>query len=197
MNSSKKTSSNQRQTQAERKETTRKKIIQSASQLFGSLGFENTSIDHIASDTGMTEGAIYHHYGNKLKLFLAVTEHQELMLVQRIIDLGEIKETNGLLQIWAEFLDACNQKEFVQIVLVDSPHVLGRERWKETTVMKQVEGLILSSPLMLHMQLSELDKQLLIRMLTTALAEAALTIAKNPDYDANLLLNKVIQFIMS
>lgn len=194
MNSSKKVSPNQRQTQAERREATRKKIILSASTLFGELGFENTSIDHIASDTGMTEGAIYHHFGNKLKLFTAVTEHQEMILVERINELGAMKEANGLMRIWGVFLDACNQKEFIQIVLVDSPHILGRERWKDTSVMKLVEGLILNSSVMLNMQLSELDKQLLIRMLTAALAEAALTIAKNPGYDANLLLNKVLHF---
>lgn len=194
MNTSRKEPSNRRQTQAERRKITRKKIIHSASQLFGARGFENTSISHIAADTGMTEGAIFHHYGNKLRLFSAVTEHQEMILVERIMALDPIKETNDLEQIWEVFLDTCNQKEFVQIVLVDSPHILGRERWQETSVIKLIERLILNSVTMHNMQLTELDKQLLIRMLTAALAEAALTIARNPDYDANLLFKKVIQF---
>lgn len=196
MSSSKKSSAHTRQTQAERRNTTQKKIINSASKLFGQQGFENTSIGHIAADTGMTEGAIYHHYGNKLKLFSAVTEHQELMLVKRITKLGSINDTNDLLQVWEVFLDMCNQREFTRIVLIDSPHILGRARWKNTEVMKQVDSLILNSPMMLSLQLTENDKQLLIRMLTAALAEAALTIAKKTDYDASLLVQKVVKFFI-
>jgi len=59
----------QKQLQGER---TRQRIIEAAAQLFVRKGFYGTSIADLAQATGLTKGALYHHFENKDALFFAV-----------------------------------------------------------------------------------------------------------------------------
>jgi len=55
-------------------ETTRRVLLETA---FGQIhrnGFRATSLDHILSETGLTKGALYHHFANKMLLGYAVVE---------------------------------------------------------------------------------------------------------------------------
>lgn len=180
---------------AERRELTQQKIIGHGSKLFGKQGFEQTSINQVARAAGLTEGAIYHHYGNKINLFNAVVEHREMLLTQDLAASDSIKDFGALMSMWDVFLQACKDPHFVQILLVDAPHVLGRDRWFKTSVLKQLDESLFESGLIKSMGLSEEDKTLLFHMLTAAVAEAALMIAKNPDYDAKPLLKKLMNIM--
>ena len=64
-------SKTQKQLQSER---TRQRIIEAAAQLFVRKGFYGTSIADVAQATGLTKGALYHHFENKDALFFAVIE---------------------------------------------------------------------------------------------------------------------------
>jgi TetR/AcrR family transcriptional repressor of nem operon len=55
-------------------EQTRERVIEEAAKLFVSKGFNGTSISALAKATGLTKGAIYHHYPSKGALFHAVLE---------------------------------------------------------------------------------------------------------------------------
>jgi AcrR family transcriptional regulator len=55
-------------------EQTKQKIITEATQLFVRKGFYGTSISDLAQATGLTKGALYHHFENKEALFFAVIE---------------------------------------------------------------------------------------------------------------------------
>lgn len=55
-------------------EQTQQKIIEAATQLFVRKGFYGTSISDLAQATGLTKGALYHHFENKDALFFAVIE---------------------------------------------------------------------------------------------------------------------------
>ena len=180
---------------AERRALTQKKVIDKACELFGEQGFDQTSVQHIARAAGMTEGAIYHHYGNKIKLFTAVVEHRERLLTQAMTASANIENLETLMSVWDVFLQACKDPHFVQILLIDAPHVLGRERWVTTSVLKQLSQSLFESDLTKDMALSEEDKTLLLHMLTAATAEAALMIAKNPSYDAKPLLKKMMSMM--
>lgn len=50
----------------------RRQIMQEAAKLFGSRGFEATTIRDIASAAGILGGSIYYHFGSKEDIFLAV-----------------------------------------------------------------------------------------------------------------------------
>ena len=63
------TSKTQKQRQSEQ---TQRQIIETAAQLFARKGFHGTSIADLAQTTGLTKGALYHHFENKDALFFAV-----------------------------------------------------------------------------------------------------------------------------
>jgi AcrR family transcriptional regulator len=190
-----KTEQKGKQAQAVRAAQTRSKIIEAAARLFGAMGFDHVAIDKIAAQAGVTEGAIYHHYANKMNLFRAVTEFQEASFVTKIAEIGNIEEVDLLLQGWQIFLQACKDPVFVQIVLVDSPRLLGRERWRESLVVRQVEQILIGSGLLNRQGLGEQDQQLLIRIWTAAMAEVALTLASKPDYDATPMFMMLINML--
>lgn len=52
-------------------EETRSLILMSAQKLFGSKGYDATSIRDIAKDAHVTKGAIYHYFGSKHELLIA------------------------------------------------------------------------------------------------------------------------------
>ena len=64
-------SKTQKQIQSEQ---TQQKIIEAATQLFVRKGFYGTSISDLAQATGLTKGALYHHFENKDAIFFAVIQ---------------------------------------------------------------------------------------------------------------------------
>lgn len=55
-------------------EKKRQNILNAASELFLSQGFEGTSMDQIAEQAGVSKQTVYSHFGNKEDLFTAIVE---------------------------------------------------------------------------------------------------------------------------
>ena len=51
---------------------TRQRILNTALDLFSSTGYERTSIADICSASGLSKGAVYHHFSSKQEIFLAL-----------------------------------------------------------------------------------------------------------------------------
>ena len=66
-----------RRTKAEAEET-RQKILDAAERLFFVDGVSRTSLELIANAAGVTRGAIYWHFKNKVELFEALHERVKL-----------------------------------------------------------------------------------------------------------------------
>ena len=83
-----------------------KKIIAAAQSEFMKQGFESASMRSIASQVGMTVGALYRHFPNKEELFAALVEPaiSELMeLYEQFRDKEyEMLKTATLEQLWKE-----------------------------------------------------------------------------------------------
>lgn len=58
----------------QRSEETRTKIMDSASKLFSTRGFNTASVDDICEEAGISKGAFYHHFESKQALFLALLD---------------------------------------------------------------------------------------------------------------------------
>ena len=163
-----------RRTQAERRETTRAAVLESAIRLFGEKGFADTSLEEIAADAGVTIRPIYHYFENKLGLFEAAKDAME----ERIIDTYERDASGELdaLAVWRDFITLCEDVAFRRILLVDGPTVLGRERWASSAVPRSVESILATSSIG-----GQPVSDLAARMLVGALIEAALAIAESDD----------------
>jgi TetR/AcrR family transcriptional regulator, acrAB operon repressor len=64
-------------------EQTRQRILAAARRAFARHGVTRTTLEHIAKIAGVTRGAIYWHFANKLALFQAMREQVSLPLVDR------------------------------------------------------------------------------------------------------------------
>ncbi|GLQ53404.1 TetR/AcrR family transcriptional regulator [Devosia nitrariae] len=120
----------QRQRQADRTAATRTKLIAAARDLFAEKGYAATSTPEVVAAAGVTRGALYHHFAEKLGLFRAVVEEEHALLAMTINaaaggddELGPIK---ALLQGGDAFLTAMQDPGRRRILLIDAPAVLGR-----------------------------------------------------------------------
>lgn len=67
-------------------ELTRQGIIRAAREVFLVRGVSRTTMEHIATQAGVTRGAIYWHFNNKTELFQAMREQVFLPLIDRMDD---------------------------------------------------------------------------------------------------------------
>jgi len=77
--------------QQERAVATRDRIVRSAAAIFDQRGYSNTSIDVIATEAGVTKGALYHHFTSKAEVANAVIELQYVIAqayAERALRLG-------------------------------------------------------------------------------------------------------------
>jgi AcrR family transcriptional regulator len=171
-------SSQPRLNQQQRTDSTIDLLVRSATRLFGERGYPNTSLEDIALDCNLTIGAIYHHFGNKKALFAAANEAAERRIIDTIEQVSESGVVEGdVLQLfqrrWQALLNLCNEAGFRQIVLIDSPNVLGRDRWVSSEVTRNMQSLAT-----LTAQRS-IELELTLRIMRGAAAEAILALAES------------------
>jgi AcrR family transcriptional regulator len=168
-----------RRTQAERRETTRVALMAAARRLFGERGFAAVSIEEIASEAGVTRGALYHHFDSKEALFGALFEALEQELVGRAL-----KAATAAANPWESlrhgaraFLEGVSETPTRRIVLLDAPAVLGWEKWREIDLRYGLGALKAALKAAMDagaMQERPIDP--LAHMLLGALTEAAMMI---------------------
>ena len=70
----------------ENAELTRQRLIDAARRVFLARGVSRTTMEHIAAQAGVTRGAIYWHFNNKIDLIHAMREQVFLPLIDRMDD---------------------------------------------------------------------------------------------------------------
>ena len=70
---------------AKRSERTRRVLLDSARELFTKHGYLHTSIQQLIDHAGVTRGALYYHYQDKVALFIAVYEEERVALIRETI----------------------------------------------------------------------------------------------------------------
>ena len=61
-----------------KQESTKKKILDAAFNVFVRNGFKDTTMSHIVNESGLSKGAIYHYYSSKKDLFISLIDHWEI-----------------------------------------------------------------------------------------------------------------------
>ena len=75
------------------KEKRKKQILDAAMKVFVSNGFENSRMDDIVYRSGLSKGAIYHHYSSKKELFLELIDVWEVQTFPRFYSKSEDGKT--------------------------------------------------------------------------------------------------------
>lgn len=135
-----------RQTQAERRAETQRALVVAARQLFATKGYAATSTPEIVAQAGVTRGALYHHFADKMALFAAVVGQEQTLLAMAVnaATAGEDQPgpVKALVAGGDAFLDAMQDPGRRQILLVDAPAVLGRARVDEMVAHNGLGTLI-------------------------------------------------------
>jgi AcrR family transcriptional regulator len=117
---------------AKEAEATRRLLIRRARKLFAKRGYASVSIDDLLEKTGLTRGALYHHFDGKAALFRAVVDAVEAEIAARALAAAAPEPPEKHLEAGlSALLDAVTEHEVRQIVLIDAPAVLGWEARRE------------------------------------------------------------------
>ncbi len=113
--------------------STRDQIIAAARELFAKDGYAGTSTEQLLQQTGISRGALYHHFKNKESLFEAVLDdlERELAGAAAKAAAGASDPISALRAGCASFLTEAAKPEVRQIVLVDAHSVVGWQKWRE------------------------------------------------------------------
>jgi TetR/AcrR family transcriptional regulator, transcriptional repressor of aconitase len=79
-------------------EARRSEILGAARGCFARYGYEGATVRRLEEATGLSRGAIFHHYRDKDSLFLAVAEDDAATMVETVA-------RNGLVQVMRDLLD--------------------------------------------------------------------------------------------
>ena len=129
------TSPRVRRTQADRSAATRDALVAAGRRLFAAQGFADVSTDAIAAEAGVTRGALYHQFADKLALFDAVVGAVEAEIAARLAEhvaaAGVTDPVAGMRLAVRTWLEICVEPESHRIALLDGPSFLGWARWRE------------------------------------------------------------------
>ncbi len=113
--------------------STRRALIEVATELFTERGYAGASLDEIVAGARVTKGALYHHFSGKQALFESVFERVEEQATKAIT-----RAVRGARDPWDKavaglrsFLDVVQQPDYRRIVIQEGPAVLGYERYRE------------------------------------------------------------------
>ena len=171
--------------QAERSQTTRRELLHAGRELFTEKGYAGATLDDLSERTGVTKGALYHHFRDKRELFRALFEELEKEMCDEIVAAAA---TAGA-DVWEQmrrgvdaFLDATQDPAKQRICLIDGPSVLGWETWRQ---IDEQYGYGLTKAIIE----AAMDAGVIVRrpveplahIFLAALSEAALQIARSDD----------------
>lgn len=118
---------------ARQAEVTRAKLLRRARRLFAARGYAGASTEDLVRTTGLTKGALYHHFGDKEGLFRAVVEHLEGEVADAVATAtaAEADPWRRLETACRAYLDASLRPDIERILVLDAPSVLGWHQWCE------------------------------------------------------------------
>lgn len=172
-----------RRTQAQRRASTRRALLDAARSLFAEKGYHGTAAEEIASRAGLTRGALYHHFEDKKDLFRVVVDEMEGEIDEEIeaAERAQSDLPRAVMAGYRAFLDAVLDPEMRRTFFLDGPSVLGWE-WREIdarhAVGKIEEGL---ESLIAEGHMEPQPVKPLARLINGALLEAAFFVAASDD----------------
>jgi AcrR family transcriptional regulator len=147
--------------------------------------FDQVSTEEVLTRSGVSRGALYHHFPSKLALFRAVFEASERRVLESVVAAAAAAATpfDALLESAKAYLHQCEtNEELRRIGLLQSRAVMGWEGWREAAAELGV-GVALAT-VTAGIEAGELpahDPETLALVLLGAMIEAATLIAVAED----------------
>lgn len=121
-------------------EGAREAILAAARGLFAENGFDATTTEAILERSGVSKGAMYHHFPGKLELFEAVYVQVEDESVARLVERARGETPLEIIRTGSHgyLAESAGDSDFVRIGLTQARPVLGFERWRELAAERGV-----------------------------------------------------------
>jgi AcrR family transcriptional regulator len=162
---------------------TQQRILDAATEVFATRGFSAATMADVVAGSGASIGSIYHHFGGKNELFLAIFKQMANAVDRRIEaameQAGEDADPRRIFEIHVRaYLDAMWENRRLARVLTSGDTPAGFEVVRRDRMQAAFRS---------WMAVLELDKslrgQVLSRVLVATMAESSLMVAgcENPD----------------
>ncbi|MCR9095005.1 MAG: TetR/AcrR family transcriptional regulator [bacterium] len=185
--------------QADRSAATRARVLDAAQALFAEQGYEATSTDAILEASGISRGALYHHFATKQAVFEAVFQRASDAAIERAVRGAPESPSplETLVQVCLRWLKEVRKPAVAAIVIEQGPQVLGWKRARDleaqTSLGLMIRGLERAE------QAGEVDVEsadLAARFLNAVLAEAALAIVHRRPRLSNAAIERSIRQVI-
>lgn len=183
--------------------STKRALVEVASELFTDQGYAGTSLDEIVAGARVTKGALYHHFRGKQALFEAVFEHVETdsaRLIRKAVRDNKDPWEKALSGLRA-FLSVVQEPTYRRIVIQEGPAVLGYERFREQeerstfSIVQEIVSSVLSAS---TYQLEDSMVQTFSRVFFGAMSAAGSSVSAAEDpRQASAEVETAIAFILT
>ena len=185
--------------QAERRAATRTRVLDAAEALFATAGYDATSTDAILESSGVSRGALYHHFATKQAVFEAIFQRVSEAAIERAMrgapQLDSPLET--LVQVCLRWLREVRKPTVAAILIEQGPQVLGWKRARDLEARTSL-GLMIRG-IERAQSAGEIDAaspELAARFLNAVLAEAALASAHRQPRLSKALIERSIRQVI-
>ena len=170
-----------------RGEATRGQLIAVARRMFADRGYEDTSIEAVLREAGVSRGSLYYHFASKEALFEAVAEDVETTVGAQTIaaTAGADGPVAALRAGFLAWVRLAGDPVVQRILLIDGPAVLGWERWRameERHAFGAIRLVLQAAAPQAHLQPEMVDT--LAHVLLASVNEVALLVARSDDPEA-------------
>jgi AcrR family transcriptional regulator len=170
-----------------RGEATRGQLVAIATRMFAERGYEDTSIEAVLREAGVSRGSLYHHFASKEALFEAVADEVETSVGAQTVAAasGSAGPVEALRAGFLAWIRLAGDPVVRRILLIDGPSVLGWERWR---AMEERHALgLIRAVLQLIADEGKLRPEsvaTLANILLASVNEVALLVARSDDREA-------------
>ena len=164
-------------TQQQRSDSTRQKLLDAFKASFLERGYEQTTTQQILLETGLSKGALYHHFRSKAEIIEALYDHESRAAIDQVFKLQDpaASPLTRLKTAYLEWTRLVRAPDTAKILFEIGPAALGERRAKEIeeeASLKPIRHLLNAAT-----EAGEIDppdQDLLIALLNALVAEAAL-----------------------
>ncbi len=119
-------------TRAQQRAETRRVLVAQGRRLFAAKGYAAVGLSEIVTASGVTKGALYHHFDSKAELFRAVLTQVQQEVGEQVAAAARAEPDpwTQLTAGCAAFLRATADPLVQRIMLIDGPAVLGWHEWR-------------------------------------------------------------------
>ncbi|BDA83776.1 TetR family transcriptional regulator [Aureimonas sp. SA4125] len=164
---------------SETREENRTRLLAAARRAFAGKGFAAASMDELTAEAGLTRGALYHNFGDKLGLLAAVVAEVDGEMAGRAKQAGAAAPSawEGLLAEGCAYIGMALDPEVRRIVLLDGPAFLGDpSRWpSQNACLEMTQEAV--AQLIADGVVRPVDVEAAARLLSGAALNAALWVA--------------------